>query len=944
VSDDLFAQIGLTALAVAAATAGFVYGGPMGAGLAYTATMSIGGAVIANNMAPPTPEAPNESPTYAWQVADNRVRSGQSHKVLYGEEAIYPDLINQWIAVDNASGVQTLHNLYCCGIGTTNIEPGVDDITVGGQLLSGLSSDDYTLETTDGSAVQSALTNHLRLHQMRKIGKELKEAKLSQFLLHFNGDNGSTQIIDDGVGVADDPDEEGDTQRINKWVCQNTARLTTSPTPKQGTASLNLETTGDYILCDQEKAFDIWERYDWDIECQFRQDSLTNCALIGQSATLADGSEYHWGLFTHGGDIVYQQYSWDGVDHTVIFNITVPVSLSAGTWHHIRVARETDYTGSATNPQRRATIHVFVDGTLEGSESITWDYYDPDAGTYPEKPDAETWVSSIGRGIYYNGTSRQVMTGNCSFDEFRLFAYGHLYDLEDFTAPANPLADDGDVRFITKGVIDGFSVTYACPQGLFRINDDGEYTTTYVRLWIAWRKLGSTTWNRIYKQIEGNTLQPLYRQYPFTVDERGQYEISFPRLAWGNADDPKAQRTCYLQYVDEILHMALTYPYHQLLSLSLVAQDKYSGEMPAVRVVAKRTRIEVPNYTGGGTRWCYPRNNSQAAFDMLTNELYGGAKDPENILRSEWDTWNLNCYGPVNGNARCSVNMVFDRQVPLDEALQEIESAGRAEIVQRGVQYGVTVNMPTAAISGLFVPQDILGEGATVLQTNPWLSKSDSADKVSIVYIDKDQDWTEQTASAVCSDYYTMTRKAITTRISMPAINTFDEAKRLATLLVQQAESTRRASFLQTNMIGMRVTKGDVYVHVPARVRSFSGRLGYGSEGAAHYAGTTVYLDRAITLDSATFGAACTLYVQPLDGQVGTFTVTGPFDTETETVTVSANSAWHVYAPWAIVPVGAVCLYRAEHPIFNGQKHVRIEGLQYAASAYYHSNWGSDPI
>lgn len=939
--DRIAANIGITALAMAAGTVGMAFGGPLASGLAYSATLAIGGAIVANNMAPPTPEPPNESPTYSWNVDSNTAKEGDALFVTYGEEQIAPRVINQWLEIDNDTGTQTMHNLYCCSIGTTNIEPTLNDISIGDQPLTILPSADYTLETTDGSKSQSILTNHEYLHQMRRVGRELKEAKLSQILLHFDGGNNSTQIIEDGVGVADDPDVVGDTPLLNKWTCHNGAKLTTAHATEtfSGISNLNIEIDEDYISCDTEQAFNIWERGEWDIEFRFRQDVLTDSGIIGQRRDQAVGPIYYiWGLFYYDSEIVFQQYKWDGVDHTVYFNVAVPVSLSVDTWHHIRVARESTFTwngqGELTDLYS-STISVFVDGVLIDSGTNETDD--------PVYPDAGTWTQTIGKATYYTGVGRVDVYGNCELDEFRLFSYGHLYDLEAFTPPTNPLSDDGEQTFFTKGIVDSFSVILSCPQGLYKITDAGAYVTTYVRVWISYRKIGSSDWYRKYELISGDTIQPLYQQRDYTMPERGKYEIRVSNLQVWNRDeyinphDPKRQRTLYLNYVDERLHVGLTYPYHQLLSLSVVAQDKYNTKMDVVKVVNKRTNIEVPNYNGVGTRWCYPKNNSQAAFDMLTNTVYGGAKDPTSINETEWGFWNVWCYGPVRGNARCSVNTVFDRQTTLREALQEVESGGRAEIITRGMQYGVVINMP-AYPTGLFVPQNIIAQNdGAVIQSNPVLPKKDRADKVTIMYRDKDKDYTLQPASAVCSDYYTMTRKAKVVRISMQTINSFQEAKRMATLLVQQNESALRASTLQTNMVGMRVAKGDVYIHIPARVRSFSGRLGYGSSWENHYTFTAVYLDREITLDSTTFGSSCTMYVEDPNGTIQTHTVTGPFDEATKSVTVSESATFSIYSVWAIVPTGTECLYRAEHPVFNMNKHVRIEGIQYDSTTYY--NW-----
>ena len=303
------AVAGAPMFAAGGAAAG--WGGLAGA-VATVATITVGGMIINSGLSAPgigTSKAFEESPTYQWDIKENPAREGLAIPVIYGEAASYPVVINQWLEV--VSGEQWAHTVLCVGEGLTNNEPTADDIYLGDQQLSLLPDSDYTLVTTDGgpSPAWGGATDFTTPHQMRSIDRQMKHAVISSVLLHCNGTDTSTTIVESS---GED----------NAWVCMNTAQLSTT-TPKFGTACLNLETIGDYVSCNNPDSFDIWTTDFLTIEFQFQQDVMTNSAIMGQSRVVAGGDEYYWGVFYDHGNtqIVFQQYKvTSGGAYTVYYN------------------------------------------------------------------------------------------------------------------------------------------------------------------------------------------------------------------------------------------------------------------------------------------------------------------------------------------------------------------------------------------------------------------------------------------------------------------------------------------------------------------------------------------------------------------------------------------------------------------------------------------------
>lgn len=948
--DDAAGSLAMIALAAVAfyvvgpAATGYLSGAGFSAGAASfwgsaaaLATVTVGGMLLNGMLAPAIPSygEQSESPTYGWSAGRNTASEGIAIPVIVGHEATWPQVINQWIEVDGDD--QWSHTLLCVGEGKTNNVPTSDDIKIDDQPITILPADSYSIATTDGGASPAAaLANFEKLHQMRRVNKELVKATLSQALLHFNGTNGSTDIVDDGVGVADDPEATGDTEHVNAWTCHNTAALDTTH-PFIGTAALNLETAGDYISCDEYLALDVWTRDAWDFEVRFRQDALTDGAIIGQQRIDAGGDSYYWGIFYTGGNIVFQQYKKDSSSvYSVYFNISAAASLSVDTWHHIRVARQTAYSGDTFSS---ATIYLFLDGTLLGSGNHT---------TEPEEPPAGTWEQTVGKAQHYTGSSDSTVYGNCELDELRLYCYGHLYDLASYTPPANQLADDGEQAFFTKGKVDAFTITVQCPYGLYKSNPDGSLENGQVGLWVSYRKTGATNWVRYFVQVWTASRNPVTRQWTFTPDAgRGQYEVRVSRLTWWNAEafgyETLFQTTCYLMWVDEILSEALTYPHLQLLGVSIKAQDKLSGTIPATKVISNRNSITVPNYNGAGTRTVNPTNNAHCAFDMLTNTVYGPGIDPTRIIQADWEAWADWCDGLVDGQIRCQINMAFDQTYNLDESLQNVENCGRAQVLPRGTQLTAVIDKPTSA-GHLFCPENITpGTNKT-----SYLRQAERSDAVEITYNDKDENFTAQTARAVSDGYNSLTRVARVTKLNLRGINNADQARREAVLRQQISQATKRAVSLQSGLEGIPVTVGDVFDHAHGgNTRAFTGRLTRGADRSEQYTGSGVYLDREITLDSAIFSGNCMLIVRDPDDTIRQYTVTGPFDTATRSITLSASGTFNFLSPYMILrSSGEIYQYRVTSMRRSSQKDVAVEGSQYVASAYYHSDYdgGATPI
>jgi hypothetical protein len=932
---------------VSAALAGTTYAASAsfwGSAAAF-ATMTAGGMIINNALAPgDVDERAKESPTYGWSANNNTAAVGIAIPVINGNCATYPNVINQWIGIDE-DGNQWSHNLLCIGEGLTNNLPTSTEIKIDGQYISTLGENYYTIETTDGGvSPAAALTNHGRLHQMRSVDKEMQDAVLSNVLLHFNGENDSTIIEDDAVGVVDDPAYAGDTERLNTWSCKNGAKLSTAHPfiPGSGQANLTLEAYHSYIQCDQPLAF-VGFRHNFDFECRFRQDSLTNSIIAFQSVNY-DGSTWYWNICYYDGDIVYQLYKDTSGVYTEYINIAEAVSLSIDTWHHIRIARNTEI--DKYQNVLSSTVYIYLDGDVVGTPTELGAAFE-DPGIVMIYADPTEAKQFIGTGYYYNGVDKDTLYGNCELDELRMTALVQLYDLGDtFEVPTNALSNDGEHTHVTMGEIDSFLLTIYFPAGLYKVftsigfDDTGTYYDRKVEFWVSYRKEGTSTWYRYYVSVIANQTRPLYKQWEFTPSAgRGKYEIRFSRLHYlGTSQDSYTDvSTCMFTHIDEILDESLRYPYLQLLSVSIKANSSYSNKIPAIQVINNRTEVVAPNYDGYGTRTIDITNNVNCAFDALTNRVYGVGMDPTSIIESGFEEGADWCDGLVDGNKRCQINMAFDESFNLDDALSQIEQCGRLQFMLRGTRLTAIVDKPSDTISNLYIPENTVPSTGkvTILRT---VGKSDATE---ITFIDKDNEWVEDSVISKNDGFNQLTRPPSIVRLKIRGINNRDQAMREAIIRQQMSNATKRSCGFQSGLEAVRDMPGDVIKYGHGTL-FFTGRLQRDDERRDEYSGTTVYLDREITLDSTLYSGDCFLNVRQPDDVVAQYTVTGPFDTATRSVVVSEAGEFNALSPWKILRnSGPVHQFRINTIQRSSRIDVSISALQYDETAYYNIAYGS---
>lgn len=431
--------------------------------------------------------------------------------------------------------------------------------------------------------------------------------------------------------------------------------------------------------------------------------------------------------------------------------------------------------------------------------------------------------------------------------------------------------------------------------------------------------------------------------YDLTFPARGKYTVYLRRKT---ADDPesdsKQRSTTSLISFQEILGIQQSYPGIQAVGVALKADQNLSGQIPAIQIIQERTSLSVPSWDNLTTMTVNPSNPAWAAYAAMTDGYTGRKISPLQLVQSAWEDWEDWCDGLVEGNKRAQCNIVFDERGNFgDHCLAYIEAVGRAKIIQYGDLWTVVVDKPRT-------PSYSFSSGNIIAGSFGWESYEDAekVDAVEIVYWDKDKRFRERRVLAKASWYEALTTQPRVASIELRGCNNADQATREAIFRVQKTEMVTRHGSLEVLPQGIFIERGDVVeiIH-PTNQQGFGGRL-----ARDHTAASTIYLDQLVTLPAATYSGKAKLYVIDPDGTRFELTVTGPWDTETQTITIAETYTGYRFDCFAIGRPNdeklqyQVCNRKVVPASQDKAERIAIEFCEYVDAMFYHADYGSGAV
>lgn len=542
-------------------------------------------------------------------------------------------------------------------------------------------------------------------------------------------------------------------------------------------------------------------------------------------------------------------------------------------------------------------------------------------------------------------------------------------------------------RTIPGNDVDSIGIGLAFPNGLYRLDSDGDVLSTSVTVAAQYRLSGAAEWEDWATWVISDTTQEAKRVVHHLDVVRGQYEVRIHL-----AEQPKSSmyysNRVYLEYIEGAYNNPLSYPNTAVLGLSIVASDQLSGADPRITVMASRQALPVydpedPEADADGFVYQPSDNPAWAAYDMLTNSRYGGGVDYSQILLDDFKAWATICdnrlgyavwqtegvyqVGDVVVPSRARgyayrataagaagadepswpesvgdettdgtvtwecvlnghrLNIYFDSAQVLGQSLGYIGTIGRGTVVQRGTKYGVLIDCPASPVQ-LFCEANISGF------SEEFLGDSDLVNGIEVTYFDREADFSRQVVEARSSGFDDDPATNHTSQVTLYGCTDRTQAYQYARFLLECNTRIRRTVSFSADIDAIACEIGDVI-----RVAHVGARWGTGGRLLSATADSAT-LDQPVSMLA---GIQYQLVVRHADDTISTVQIALPGeDLTTPLLTLADGESWNGSTPAAGdvfvfgTETGSARLFRVIRITRDGDQMRKITAVQYDPLVY----------
>ena len=840
--------------------------------------------------------------TYGWAGPQNSWSPELAIPILYGKMRCGGQIVGYYLETNDNTDNQTLYMLIAICEGEATPPASADEIYIGDDKLA--TYDAYQYDARSGTSDQTVIAGFDKLHQYRDLSIKVETRTLLS--LHFDSD-----VVTDSSPFA--------------RTLTNSGGVTLDTTNKKfGAGSAAFDGTASAQLYLASSDFDMYSR---DL-----------CFSLQWLPSLVSGTRYY-GLLSYCSTTTGWCLFYDKDNDIIGFNVlgswsfntnplktTYGIDFTDGEFHHIEINRWGKYWGIWADGQQAGykITDVALPAVTSGQYLRIGHAY-VDTGWHPCKGNIDE--CRIIQNYYFHkpGSER-----------------GGLYYPLDFTPPAAAYTDDYDFVVATRGECDEITVLVEFPRGLYEINSSSELIDHSCEFGIYYRAVGGGAWTHLDDYtVTAHQREPVRRQYPITGLARGRYEVRLARISPEESSTLKMS-DLYWTGLDEILDEPLAYPHIALLGLIIDGSERLNNKPPTVTsiwdrgIISVRGAISGSAFVDAGSMSVASTNPAWAAYDLLTNERYGYKISPSRLDYASWSAWADWCDGTVDGATRITMNGILDSQMSLAAALNKICQHGRAQIIQAGQAIRVAIEAPVSTPEQIFGPGNIL-EGSA---TTEFLPRTNRPDMYYIEYLNAAYDYRRDKVPIKSAGYDSLTRVPTTESIFLWGCTDEDEARRYGLLRMQISDRLNRTRIWGADVDAIACLPGDMIVaQDEGNDLTFGGRLGDQTGIAAN----VIVLDQAITLDTATYSGNCTIWVRLADDSLESRTITGPWDTATDTFNLSADLAGKAQEDVFVIvrATGEVHKYRVTNIARDVDCLFNLSALEYDDTVYYHSGYDS---
>jgi predicted phage tail protein len=453
------------------------------------------------------------------------------------------------------------------------------------------------------------------------------------------------------------------------------------------------------------------------------------------------------------------------------------------------------------------------------------------------------------------------------------------------------------IRTTDSAKASAIEITMEWSNGLYHLNNDGNYETTSVSFDIYYRLSGKTDWTKAESITVSNGSGDGFRKsYKYDVPDVGRYDVKIVMTSM-----PKGTR-----YMTNTTWSILTAynsgvysrPGKVLIGMRMLATNQLSGGLPSVNWRQTRSIVYVYNPTTSSYDEKPADNPIWATYDILHGcrklknintgsmeyVVYGCSHESLDAYYDEWvsaaaysDEMITNHDGEKE--KRFMFDAFYDTTAKRYDAATKAAAVGHAAIIVHGKNYGIVVDRPGTMTQ-------IFSEGRTTVSSvnGTFTSRDERAHSVEITYNDEQNDFTN-TQFTLRSPSYTTDNggQDNTAQLTLFGVSRRSQAYREGITALATNERQMQFVELSTDIDGLVAEYGDIvgYNHAVSRIGIAGGRIVSATAG-------TVTLDKSVDIDAT---KTYEIYIQmsddvlvkreivPKTETTSTLTLTQPFDT-----------------------------------------------------------------
>lgn len=340
----------------------------------------------------------------------------------------------------------------------------------------------------------------------------------------------------------------------------------------------------------------------------------------------------------------------------------------------------------------------------------------------------------------------------------------------------------------------------ALPQGLYRINSDGDRKDLNIQFEAEYREIYDVgtpvgSWTQfVSESLTLRTIKAYRKTYSFTVPSEARYEVRLRRTDSDDSNDSKRTDTTYWEQLRGFRPTTQDYSGLSMLAVRAKATNNFNDQSSRKINVIGTWQTEVWD----GTNWNLETNRSAVwAFVDIFRSTYGADAADDYLNLCELQNIDVELFDQGK-----TFDWIFDQRTTTWEAAKVVARAVRGTPIPQGIKVSMKIDKPQGVIDHMFTPRNIV---KGTLQRQISLAKPDAHDGLTVEYTDPNTYLPEQVDCLLTGDAGNRTKKVI-----LAGITDRDLAYREG-LYIRATEKFQKENItFQTGLEGRPVKYGDL--------------------------------------------------------------------------------------------------------------------------------------